>query len=64
MSAFVCWVLWKERDARCFDGKSKIIQKINFMCLWVLGLWCKLLEVKDEDSMLEFIDSLQEQDVV
>lgn len=36
--ASVCWILWKERNARCFEGKSSKIQKVKMNCLSFLNI--------------------------
>lgn len=58
--AGVCWVIRKERNARCFEGIIEAIKKIKYTYLWFLGFWCYLEEVKDEKTRLDFIDTLQE----
>ncbi|CAN4089863.1 unnamed protein product [Withania somnifera] len=39
----IWWTLWKERNARCFEGKVSNIQKIKMRCLGLLYFWCKPL---------------------
>lgn len=56
----MCWAIWKEKNARCFEGKTETILEIKFKCIWLLAFWYTLQDVKDEHSKLEFIDSLLE----
>lgn len=32
------WTIWKERNARCFEGKSSKIQKVKMNCLSFLNI--------------------------
>lgn len=52
----VCWILWKERNARCFEGKSRYYTKE--LDAYGSSFWCNLQDVKDENSLVGFIDSL------
>lgn len=55
--ACVCWIIWKERNARCFEGKIEGIPKIKYTCLWfwLFGVIYRMFQM---DSMLDF-DSLR-----
>lgn len=55
--AHVCWVIWKERNDKCFEGITNAVEKLKYKCMWLLAFWCNLLYVKDEHKILDFIET-------
>ncbi|WMV54585.1 hypothetical protein MTR67_047970 [Solanum verrucosum] len=55
--ACIWWTLWKERNTRCFEGKSSNIQKIQSQSLSLLYFWCKQ-ELGDIVALVDFIGNL------
>ncbi|WMV23767.1 hypothetical protein MTR67_017152, partial [Solanum verrucosum] len=56
--ACIWWTLWKERNARCFEGKSNNIEKIRMNNLSLLYFWCKQDMRGDIELFVDFIDNL------
>lgn len=36
-----CWIIWKERNQRIFQGKECSVQNIKWKLITTLGFWCK-----------------------
>ncbi|KAG5621560.1 hypothetical protein H5410_006778, partial [Solanum commersonii] len=56
--ASIFWVLWTERNRRCFDGASTPNQSIKVRCLMFLSNWHNLLPVDFHDNFLLSVSSL------
>lgn len=56
--ACIWWSLWKERNERCFEGRTSSSQMIKMRCLSLLFFWCKQDLVGEVDSLEEFIGQL------
>ena len=56
--ASIWWTLWKEKNARGFEGKSNNIQKIRMNCLSLLNFKCKQDKVGDIELFDDFIGKL------
>lgn len=57
--ACICGSIWKGRNGKCFEGKSFSVQQLRSNCLGLFAFWCNLHDVRNEDCMSDFIDSLQ-----
>lgn len=56
--ACIWWTLWKERNARCFEGQNDSFQKIEMKCLSLLFFWCKQELVGESIEMVDFKGNL------
>lgn len=53
---------YQHSDGNLLDLNFKwkgLVQQLKFKCLWILVVRCNQQDVKKEDSMLDFIESLQ-----
>lgn len=56
--ACIWWTVWKERNARCFEGESSSTQKIKSSCISLFHFLCKEQLIGDVESLLDLFDSL------
>lgn len=51
---------WEEKDLRSFYDRARLVQILRYRCLGLLASSCKLQDVSDENSKVDFVDSSQE----
>jgi len=56
--ACIWWTIWEERNQRCFEDKSRNIQKTKMKCLALFYFWCKGKFLEDHESIFDVLDSL------
>lgn len=54
----IWWTIWKERNSKCFEDKSKSIQKVKMNCNLNLHFLCKEFCIVEADSILDFLEAL------
>ncbi|XP_019234325.1 PREDICTED: uncharacterized protein LOC109214820 [Nicotiana attenuata] len=57
--ACIFWVVWAERNRRCFDGLSTSNHALKAKCFLQLFSWCKLSPVNSPELFLDFVSSLE-----
>jgi len=56
--ACIWWSIWKERNARCFEGQKINFQRIKTNCNSLLFFWCKQDLVGDGVELVDFLGNL------
>lgn len=51
------WTIWKERNARCFEDRSRTVRKIKTDCILLLCFWCTRNSPVDADNTLDVLES-------
>ncbi|WMV37494.1 hypothetical protein MTR67_030879 [Solanum verrucosum] len=55
--ACIWWIVWKERNARCFESKSCDLQKIKLNCIRFFCFWCKTMYLEDTEFIIDILGS-------
>ena len=51
--------LWRERNARSFEDRSRSLQMIKTDCILLLCFWCTKSSLVDAEAILEILESCQ-----
>ncbi|WMV42260.1 hypothetical protein MTR67_035645 [Solanum verrucosum] len=54
----IWWIVWLERNRRCFEGKQSNIQRFKLNCLALYYFWCKLIVLDSSEIISTTIDWL------
>lgn len=57
--ACIFWIVWAERNRRCFDGLSTSHRALKAKCFLLLFCLCKLSPVNSPELFLDFVSSLE-----
>ena len=52
----IMWSLWRERNARCFEGSEKSIHDLKMLFLYTLLEWAAALGFIPYSPLLDFIN--------
>ena len=58
VSACIWWIVWKERNQRCFEDKQNGLQSFKMNCLVLFYFWCKeniLVQAEDIWDGLDYL---------
>lgn len=56
--ACIWWSIWKERNARCFEGQKINFQRTKTNCTSLLFFWCTQDLVGNGVELVEFLREL------
>ncbi|WMV07056.1 hypothetical protein MTR67_000441 [Solanum verrucosum] len=54
----IWWTIWRERNGRCFEDKSKSINDVKWNCLVSLFFWCEENYIEEVDDFVDFLGAL------
>jgi hypothetical protein len=52
----ICWVLWRERNLRAFEGKERSVVELKWFLIHTLMDWSNASGLSSSSSILEFLD--------
>ncbi|WMV19021.1 hypothetical protein MTR67_012406 [Solanum verrucosum] len=55
--ACIWWTIWRERNARSFEDRSRSLQMIKTDCILLLCFWCTKSYPVDAEAILEVLES-------
>ncbi|KAG5596247.1 hypothetical protein H5410_037479 [Solanum commersonii] len=50
------WIMWKERNRRCFEDKQSNFQKFKMNCLALFYFWCKQKLIAQTEDIFDALD--------
>ena len=54
----ILWVVWKERNSRCFESIENNEQKVKLNFMLLLVFWCNQLYSNDTVSIINVLGSI------